>query len=326
MPNAHRVSVVLPTYNRAHVLPRAMESVLSQDYRDLELIVVDDGSNDETEKLVTSWGDPRIRYLRFGANRGVSVARNAGLEVARGDFIAFIDSDDRWLPGKLSLQVGILSRYPDVGVVFADYANHNLAAGTSGLGFEQTRAGIERLLLAPLEPDLFLIQDGLARGLLLANFIATSSVVARATALGGTGGFDPALLGPEDLDLWLRAALLGVRFAMLKRVLVERFKDSTSLSFRAAEQAPYVSLVLEKLRRSAAAAGQRDLIPLARRMEHCVWRSAILEHAKAGARASAIKCFLRCARSGITLRAFAYLGAALLGPRAIGLARRVNRR
>ena len=112
------VSVILPTFNRAHSLAASMGSILNQSYREFELIVVDDGSTDKTESVVAAFADPRIRYVRLDRNRGVSAARNAGLAEARGQYIAFQDSDDIWLPGKLEKQVEILkAQPPEVGCV-----------------------------------------------------------------------------------------------------------------------------------------------------------------------------------------------------------------
>ena len=116
MINAPAISVVLPTYNRAHTLARAMHSALQQSFRDLELIVVDDGSSDSTEALVASLSDARIRYVRR-ANGGVAAARNTGVAHARGEMIAFLDSDDEWLLNKLEKQVAALrAAGPDVGL------------------------------------------------------------------------------------------------------------------------------------------------------------------------------------------------------------------
>lgn len=116
------VSVVIPTFNRAHVLKRAMDSVLNQQEADVELIVVDDGSTDETEKLVLSYSDERVRYLYGGQNAGPARARNLGAAKAKGDYIAFQDSDDEWLPGKLQKQLqAIRSDETGAGMVYCSF-------------------------------------------------------------------------------------------------------------------------------------------------------------------------------------------------------------
>ncbi|WP_257300312.1 glycosyltransferase family 2 protein [Haloarchaeobius sp. FL176] len=103
------VSVVIPTYNEAAVLHRSIESVLAQTYEDFELLVVDDGSTDETAAAVRSYDDERVRYLAHGTNRGASAARNTGIEHATGEYVAFLDADDEWYPRKLERQVAELS-------------------------------------------------------------------------------------------------------------------------------------------------------------------------------------------------------------------------
>jgi len=99
------VSVIVPTYNRAHSLPRTVESVLSQTLEDLELIIVDDASDDDTASVVASYDDDRIRFFEHDENQGASAARNTGIEHAEGEYMAFLDSDDVWLPTKLEKQV-----------------------------------------------------------------------------------------------------------------------------------------------------------------------------------------------------------------------------
>ncbi len=116
-----RVSVIITTYNRADLLSRSVHSVLDQDFRDLELIVVNDCSTDNTARVLQSLSedDARIRVVTHCANRGAGAARNSGIRAARGEYIAFLDDDDEWLPGKLSAQVDLLDRSPpEVGVVY----------------------------------------------------------------------------------------------------------------------------------------------------------------------------------------------------------------
>jgi glycosyltransferase involved in cell wall biosynthesis len=128
MKSNRTVSVVLPTYNRGHLLPRAMDSVVAQTYPRWELIVVDDGSTDDTESVVRRYrarfGD-RVIYLRQD-RAGASVARNAGMERAAGQWIAFLDSDDAFKPGKLDRQVALFARRPELGLVFCDMAVQTL--------------------------------------------------------------------------------------------------------------------------------------------------------------------------------------------------------
>ena len=119
--NRPTVSVIIPTYNRAHLLGRAIKSVLNQTYKDFELIVVDDGSTDDTEKVVGNFKDERIRYISLEKNMGAGVARNRGIEASRGKYIAFHDSDDEWLAEKLEKQTGVFNAASsDVGYAYTD--------------------------------------------------------------------------------------------------------------------------------------------------------------------------------------------------------------
>lgn len=115
------VSIVLPTYNRAALLGRSIRSVLGQSYQDFELIVIDDGSTDETSSVVGDFSDRRIKYVPLPRNTGAGAARNAGIRAARGKFLAFQDSDDEWLPSKLSRQMSAFERGPGrLGMVYSD--------------------------------------------------------------------------------------------------------------------------------------------------------------------------------------------------------------
>lgn len=108
-----RVSVILTTYNRAELVGRAIQSVLDQTLRDFELIVVDDASEDDTADIIEGFDDPRITYIRHDENRGGAAARNTGIKEASGEYIAFLDSDDKWLEDKLEKQVEALRNRPD---------------------------------------------------------------------------------------------------------------------------------------------------------------------------------------------------------------------
>ena len=128
--NKPTVSIIIPTYNRAHFLGEAIQSVLDQTYQDFEIIVIDDASTDNTEELVKSFGDERIRYIRLKENSGASsVPRNTGLRAARGEYIAFLDSDDRWFPTKLTKQMGLIAAH-NLDFIASQVIDVNLSSGT----------------------------------------------------------------------------------------------------------------------------------------------------------------------------------------------------
>lgn len=132
---APAVSVILPVYNRSASLGAAIQSVLTQSYDDLELIVVDDASSEDLKPIVEGFSDSRMRYIRREMNGGASAARNTGLVAAEGRFIAFQDSDDLWLPDKLKIQMALLEAMPEVGVVVHSKVLYGRGPdGTYGVG------------------------------------------------------------------------------------------------------------------------------------------------------------------------------------------------
>ena len=189
------VSVIMPTYNHARFIGKAVESVLGQSYPDLELIVVDNHSKDATEEIVRSFGDARVKYVKFFNNGVIAASRNHGLRLAGGEFSAFIDSDDLWLPAKLEKQAAALGSDPGAAMVYSRY---------------RTIAG--ETVSGPVLPKDGRCPGGeIFRDIYLRHFIACSGVLVRREVLDRTGFFDeaPALTAAEDTDLWLRVAAEG---------------------------------------------------------------------------------------------------------------------
>lgn len=163
-----RVSVIIPTYNRAAYLPEALASVRAQTFKDYEIVVVDDGSTDSTADLLA--GDADVRYIAC-EHAGVAAARNRGVAEAQGEFIAFIDSDDLWLPEKLERQVSYLDAHPDAQLVFCEYKNYfdnpNLADEPAAAALLQVHIQ-EYLASALIRASVFdaagCFQEGLAIG------------------------------------------------------------------------------------------------------------------------------------------------------------------
>ena len=180
------VSVVIPVHNRPEALRRAMESVLSQDFADLELIVVDDASDDATPEVVAAFDDARLRPIRLDRNAGVARARNDGIAAARGCYVAFLDSDDAWLPGKLAAQVALLDAAPpSVALVYG---------GLRVLGPQGERVWTP-------EARGYVFPQMLAANRM---FAAPSTMLVRREVFDWLGGFDPSLTAIEDYDFLLR--------------------------------------------------------------------------------------------------------------------------
>jgi glycosyl transferase family 2 len=220
------LSVLIPTYQRREYVCRAVRSVFAQRYQDWELIVVDDGSTDGTRQALQAAG-PRLRYV-WQENRGVSAARNAGLRLARGEIVAFLDSDDRWLPDHLETVVAMLERYPEV--VLASTCPRSHVAGREPVS--KTRV----LDALPL--------------LLMDNFLGVPATAVRREHLTIVGGFDERMNVLEDGELWLRLATRGP-FALLQRRTITRQHTRGSLGERG--RRGHYLLAMEHMGRSGAA-------------------------------------------------------------------------
>lgn len=204
------VSVVLPSFNSARYLPAAIASVLAQTVPDVELIIVDDGSTDETSAVVAGYGSA-ARYIRQ-ANAGVSAARNRGIAEARGKYVAFLDADDTWLPGKLERQLKALRDQPDRQLCYSAFTvvdadlrpindRHSVRAGTA-------------------------LEDLLLNGNVVGSIC---TVVCHRRLLEVAGGFDPALSQCADWDMWVRLARL-TEFVYLDEPLVTYRQHASNMS------------------------------------------------------------------------------------------------
>jgi glycosyltransferase involved in cell wall biosynthesis len=179
------VSVVIPTFNRARKVVRAITSVLSQTFTDIEIIVVDDGSTDGTNKVVEQFDD-FVTYVAHSSNLGVSAARNTGIKTSSGPLIAFLDSDDHWLPEKLAAQVGFFDEHPGAGV-----------CQTEELWIRNGRR------VNPMKKHLKPSGDIFEPSLKLC-LVSPSAVMLKRCLLDKVGSFDEDLPVCEDYDLWLR--------------------------------------------------------------------------------------------------------------------------
>ena len=213
------VSVVLPTYNRATCLRSAIDSVRDQSYQNWELLIVDDRSTDGTAALAASFGklDPRIRYLKNDRSRGAGGARNRGIEEAGGEFVAFLDSDDRWYPQHLERTLAHFEAHPEVSLVGSEHWRINRLTGerktTTGylLGmievWEKDPIARRAIRADDIRKDIRCISDrDHIISFLIGGFLwlQTSTVVIRRRVFDKIGTFNERLVRYEDYEFWLR--------------------------------------------------------------------------------------------------------------------------
>ncbi len=185
--DAPRVTVIIPTYNRAWILERAVSSVLAQTFSDFELIIVDDGSTDATSEVIAGYGEKIISI--YQENQGVSAARNAGICAAKGDYIAFLDSDDAWMPEKLSVQVAFMEAHPEL-----------MICQTEEIWIRNNRRVNPKVKHRKPSGDIFIPSLSLC-------LVSPSAVMMHRRLFDRVGLFDGSFPACEDYDLWLRVAV-----------------------------------------------------------------------------------------------------------------------
>ena len=224
-----KVSVIIPTYNRAHLLERSMRSVLVQTFQDFELIVVDDGSSDNTSTVVKQFGDARVRYVRHNKNRGGAAARNTGINLAKGDFIAFQDSDDEWLSEKLEKQMSLLeSCESHTGGVYCGFIKYN-------------KSNTQYYPPANVQQK----EGNLSLQILHGNFISTQTLLVRRECFKVVGCFDERLTRFQDWEMMIRLAQ-AFEFCIVDQPLLVVYSTSDSLTNNSYAGMEAYEIILEK--------------------------------------------------------------------------------
>jgi len=228
------VSVLIPTYNREKLLPRAIDSVINQTYKNWELIIVDDRSTDNTKKLVEQYinGDKRIKYVVNKHKKGPAGARNQGLELAKGKYIAFLDSDDEWLRHHLEDCICLFNKFPELSVVFGKerfvYKGKDVDFMNSGIKSKLSRVKkrIDKKEFTIFENFVLdnLIKDG--------TFLNPSASMIRREVIENTGFFNEDFYCVDDYEFWIRVSAKN-RFGHLKQIqTIHKLHDENiSVSF-----------------------------------------------------------------------------------------------
>jgi len=206
------VSVVIPAYNAEKYIEEAINSVLNQTFQDFEVIVIDDGSQDSTKEKVLNYSDSRIKYI-YKENGGPSTARNAGIKNAKGEYIAFLDYDDIWMPQKLERQLAKFSLEPDLGLVYSWVQSINPDGSTRFVSEPENEGWVHNEII-------------------LDNFQHNGSIqLVKKECFEKAGYFDESLLNAQDWDMWIRLAKY-YKFGVVKEILVRYRVRSDSLSKR----------------------------------------------------------------------------------------------
>ncbi len=208
-----KVSVIIPTYNRASKITASINSVLQQTYSELELLIVDDGSTDNTQEVIEAIADSRVRYIKLPQNMGASGARNAGVAYAESDIIAFEDSDDLWRPEKLEKQMDYWQQHPEFSMIYCPYHMH---------GQEGLYRVPDKDWKGEFEGDIF-------PWLLMRNTVGTPTMLMYKDAFVDVGGFDTSLRAMEDWEFAVRFAekyMVGY----VDEVLVDAFESAGGVS------------------------------------------------------------------------------------------------
>jgi len=195
MINKPTVSVIIPTYNNATYLADAIESVMAQTFRDIEIIVIDDGSTDQTDQVMSTYAN-RVVFIRQ-ANHGPSAARNRGIAEAQGKYLAFLDSDDLYLPDKISLQVSFLEAHPEIDLVYSDGVRFKISKGKKTTLPLSTTGEV---IIVRSAPDQYVFH------LMTRNIFPIHAPLVKRESIVKVNGFDEMLTACEDWDLWFRIA------------------------------------------------------------------------------------------------------------------------
>ncbi len=324
---APMVSVILPTYNRAHLLPEVLDSILGQNFLNFELIVVDDGSRDSTESLIKEFQarDSRIYYKKLPRNMGLPNARNEGLRNIRGKYVALADSDDLWEKRKLSRQIQVLEAHPLVGVLFSDFWDVDEVKDERIKGFEKFTT-IRKLKTNRLADRVFIIEDGLIETLLAGNFIANPTVIINRDVFDRCGFFDTSLTMSEDLELWVRFSLCGVKFAFIDEPLIERRIHPESITGQKEKAWNNRIFTLLKIRDEMEAAGRLDLIPYFKSSLKRTYHNLLRIYGQKWRVDKSLCTFIRALKYGFDLKSLGWFLLSLTGPLGIALFTKLRNR
>ena len=218
-----KVSVIIPTHNRAEFLRSAITSILNQTFQDFEIVIIDDASKDRTREVIAHFNDTRIKVLHNQVSKGAAESRNTGIMNAKSEYIAFLDDDDEWLPEKLKIQICLLDNSPqEVGGICTGYFTIEKVGGR---------------ILSMNSPEMNDIYKD--------NFIITSSILLRRECFEKCGLFDENMPTSSDYDMWIRISK-DFSFEIIKKALVNYYIHGDKLTFNYEKKIKGLEVLLEK--------------------------------------------------------------------------------
>jgi len=217
-----KVSVIIPTHNRAEFLHSAITSVLNQTFQDFEIIIIDDASNDHSREVIANFNDARIKVRHNQVSKGAAGSRNIAIMNSNCEYIAFLDDDDEWLPEKLKIQTCLLDNSPpEVGGVCTGY-------------FTIEKSG---RILSTVNPEMIDLSKG--------NPISTSSILLRRECFEKCGMFDESMLACSDYDMWIRMSK-KFSFKIIENILIKYYINENGLTFNYEKKVRSLEILLKK--------------------------------------------------------------------------------
>jgi len=302
-----KVSVIIPSYNCEPYIAETIDSILNQSFKDIELIVVDDGSTDKTQEIVSSYGAP-VRLIKQ-TNARVCAARNRGIREAKGEYICLMDHDDYWFPHKLARQLEEFEKHPEAGAVYSSFIRWH---ADSEAHFPEPTSFDLKSYSDDIDPDF---SGWIYHQFLLDCWMLTSTAMFRAEVFQQCGVFDEALPYSEDWELWLRIARAYPMIQLRRPTTL--YRQHLQQGNRIVRDVDYRTVLLTESvknwglcsRDGRCVARRKFLIQLA--VYHAEFAFG---HLKAGNRKTAITSFLKAwGCSPLNLKYLAYVPASLLG-------------
>ncbi|MBJ6137699.1 glycosyltransferase family 2 protein [Marinobacter litoralis] len=243
-----KASIIVPAFNAAQYIGKTLDSILNQSFQDFEVVIIDDGSSDETASIISQYDDPRIRYFHQDNSGKPAIPRNRAIQKARGEFVFIFDSDDIMLPGKLATTVECMEKAPKAGLAFTGFACIDEVGHVINPDFLAPYKTLHNLKKSAVSNNAYLIQASEAlKGLAVSNYLGTSGVAIRHEVFEQVGGFDEDVRNSDDYLMW-QAVASRYDFIYIPGIFHQYRVRSGSISLRSIQdRAPGLIACTEKM-------------------------------------------------------------------------------